>query len=317
MILRAGEGGYGEYRIPGVVHAPGGLVMCCEARSRSHDDWGKIDVLILREDGVRCVIAGGETDTVNNPTLIVDGEHVHLIYHVNYARAFHRVSRDGGRTWSEPNEITSAYREFPYEWNVCATGPGHGIRMTGGRLAVPVWLAHGNVHVGSEYRVDHFPSVAGILYSDDRGVSWHAGALVPGLPDGNETTVAELPDGRLLLNIRHRGEVRRRARAISGDGGESVADARYEDGLPDPACFGSSVRAGEDVYFVNCADERARVNLTVKRMEGENWTPVARVDELGGYADIAFDGSSLCVFYESGVNGRIEEIRLVRVPLNA
>lgn len=120
MILRAGEGGYAEYRIPGVIATPRGMLACCEARMRSGSDWGKIDILILREDGVQTFVKGKETDTMNNPTLIADGEKTHLIYHKNYARAFHRVSPDFGETWSAPNEITDAYRGFPYEWNVCA-----------------------------------------------------------------------------------------------------------------------------------------------------------------------------------------------------
>lgn len=313
MILRAGENGYGEYRIPGVVMTPKGALTCCEARARSGSDWGKIDVLILREDGARFLIAGNETDTMNNPTLIADGEKTHLIYHKNYARAYHRVSMDFGETWSEPTEITDAYRGFPYAWNVCATGPGHGIRLSGGRLVAPVWLANGRVHEGPAYVVDHHPSVAGCLLSDDGGTTWRAGTLFQGARDLNETTCAELPDGNLLFNIRHSDEPRCRALAVSADGGETAAPVRFEEALPDPRCFGSMVRAGEDVYFVNCDDPRGRVNLTVKRLDGEVWTPAFRVDDLGGYADIAWDGERLCVFYEHGEGGRILEIRLVRL----
>jgi sialidase-1 len=313
VILRAGEGGYGEYRIPGVIATPKGLVMCCEARKSPGSDWGKIDVLILREDGVRFLIEGSETDTVNNPTLIADGERTHLIYHLNYARAFHRVSRDFGVTWSEPSEITKTFREFPYEWNVCATGPGHGVRLSTGRLVAPVWFANGRVHEGSQYVADHHPSVAGTIYSDDGGATWRAGALFEGLVDGNETSCAELPNGRVLFNIRHRGEARRRALALSDDGGETSGVARYEDALPDPMCFGSMIRAGGDLYFVNCDSERGRVKLTVKKLNGDKWTPAFHVDELGGYADIAFDGERLCVFYERGACGRITELRLVRL----
>ena len=313
MKLRAGENGSGEYRIPGVIATPKGALMCCEARAHAGSDWGKIDILILREDGVRFLIAGGEADTMNNPTLIADGEKTHLIYHKNYARAFHRTSMDCGKTWSEPTEITDAYREFPYQWNVCATGPGHGIRLSTGRLVAPIWLANGRVHEGPNRVVDHFPSVAGCVYSDDRGATWRAGALFSGAKDANETSCAELPDGRILFSIRHSDEPRMRALAVSADGGETASAARFEESLPDPRCFGAMARAGEDVYFVNCDSVRGRVNLAVKRLDGETWTPAFRVDELGGYADIAWDGEKLCVFYEHGENGRILEMRLVRL----
>ncbi len=313
MKLCAGENGYAVYRIPGVIMTPKGALVCCEARADSGSDWGKIDILLLREDGVRFRMTGSETDTLNNPTLIADGETIHLIYHQNYARAFHRTSADDGETWSEPTEITQTYRDFPYEWNVCATGPGHGIRLSTGRLVAPVWLANGRVHEGPNYVVDHHPSVAGCVYSDDRGATWRAGALFAGIKDANETTCAELPDGTLLFNIRHSDEPRARALAVSRDGGETVGPIRFEPSLPDPRCFGAMVRAGEDVYFVNCADPQGRVNLTVKRRDGDKWTPAFRVDALGGYADIAWDGKKLCVFYEHGENGKILETRLVRL----
>jgi sialidase-1 len=129
--------------------------------------------------------------------------------------------------------------------------------------------------------------------------------------DANETSCAELPDKSLLFNIRHSDEPRARALAVSRDGGETVGPVRFESSLPDPRCFGSMVRAGEDVYFINCADPKGRVNLSVKRLDGEKWTLVSRVDKLGGYADLAWDGEKLCVFYEHGENGKILEMRLV------
>ncbi len=313
MILRAGDGGYAEYRIPGAIATPKGALLCCEARMASGSDWGKIDILVLREDGARFLVAGSERDTMNNPTLVADGEKTHLIYHQNYARAFHRTSLDFGATWSEPVEITEAYRAFSYEWNVCATGPGHGVRLSDGRLVVPVWLANGTVREGPNYVVDHHPSAAGCILSDDGGATWRAGALFSGVADANETSCAELPDGMLLFNIRHCGESRRRALAVSEDGGATAGSIRFEPSLPDPRCFGSMIRAGEHVYFVNCDSEAGRVNLTVKRLDGDVWTPAFRVDELGGYADIAWDGKRLLVFYEHGVNGRVLELRLVRL----
>ena len=68
-----------------------------------------------------------ESVTWNNPVLIQDGELVHLLFHKNYETAYYCFSDDDGITFSEPVEITTAFREFPWEWNVCASGPGHGI----------------------------------------------------------------------------------------------------------------------------------------------------------------------------------------------
>jgi sialidase-1 len=70
---------------------------------------------------------------------------VHLIYCINYARAYYRFSRDSGLTFSPPVGITAAFETLrpQYDWEVIATGPGHGIRLRSGRLLVPIWLSTG------------------------------------------------------------------------------------------------------------------------------------------------------------------------------
>ena len=75
---------------------------------------------------------------------------------------------DDGKTFTEPVEITSAFEAFrpSYDWKVLATGPGHGIRLSNGRLLVPVWLSSGT---GGHA---HRPSVVSVVYSDDRGRTW-------------------------------------------------------------------------------------------------------------------------------------------------
>lgn len=177
VLMRMGEGGYTEYRIPGIVEHGGEAVMCLEARANTDTDWGRIDVMILGEEGRRHLFvpkgspaAEGVTpvicegDTLNNPTLISDGGTLHLIFHVNYFHVLYTRSADGGRTWAELREITDSYRELPYDWNVSATGPGHGIKLESGRLLAPIWLAHGEVEQGEIYSVKHYPSVAGAVF---------------------------------------------------------------------------------------------------------------------------------------------------------
>ncbi len=85
---------------------------------------------------------------------------------------------------------------------MAATGPG--IRMASGRLAVAIWLANGEKR--ADGTTDCYPSVAGCIYSDDHGQTWHAGALTEGLPDASETTLAQLPDGWLLFSFCGNGQ---------------------------------------------------------------------------------------------------------------
>lgn len=196
VIFQSGAGGYREYRIPGILPLKdGALLLACEARAENRGDWGDIDIAVWRreKDGAlaQVLCAGqshlppdGSMRTYNNPVLVPDGQTVHLIYHRNYGQAFIRSSGDGGRTWGEAREITAAYREFPFAWNVCATGPGHGAAMRDGRLVAAIWLANGETDGGGLTR-RHWPSVAGCVYSADHGQTWRAGALAGGMVNGN------------------------------------------------------------------------------------------------------------------------------------
>lgn len=327
-LLKMGEG-YTEYRIPGIVEHRGEAVMCVEARANTGNDWGHIDIMIMGENGRRHLFvpkgakAGeGETNaltdgvTINNPTLISDGDTLHLIFHVNYRDVMYTRSADGGYTWAPLRDITAAYREFGFEWNVSATGPGHGIVLRDGRLIAPVWLANGKVEEGDEYRIHHQPSVAGAVYSDDGGDTWHAGALFSNfgeVTDMNETTCAELGDGSILFNIRHIGTQRCRVLGLSLDRGESCYWMQPDTSLEDPMCFGSmAVREGE-VYFTNCRSMTARVDLGVKKLANGAWEGCGIIDKVGGYSDCAFVDGKLWVLYERTVPGKgIEEIVLAK-----
>ena len=324
-------GAYTEYRIPGIVATgKGTLLVCYEGRMSTNDDWAKIDTVICRRpadaDGWQKTVVrlsesmgGTETDCLNNPTLIVDGEMVHLLFHQNYARAFHCVSDDDGQTWSAPEEITAAYREFPMTWNVCATGPGHGIALKNGRLLVPIWLANGAVQ--DDRRIAHQPSRAGAVYSDDHGKTWHAGALTEGVKDANETCVAELPDGGVLFNFRNREDDLHRRVAISRDGGATLGEISRCDSLPCPMCFGGmTVLPDGSVAYAGCRNNggitpdapRARVHAAVSVTDdaGKTWSQLAYVNPIGGYCDIAAHGDALYVLYEMTENGVISRMML-------
>ena len=343
-VFRAGDGGYAVYRIPGVVvTGKGTLLAYCEARKSSSSDWGEIDVLVRRStDGGRTwgparEVAGPPADakknpvaaaknlgrpgeiTVNNPVAIADAHTalVHFLYCVEYARCFYVRSDDDGATFSAPVEITSTFDAFrpEYDWKVLATGPGHGVRLKNGRLVVPVWLSTG---AGGHA---HRPSCVATVYSDDGGKAWRRGDVVvnhPELTNPSETAVAELGDGRLMLNIRHEGDGERkiptwRAVTVGPDGATGWGKVKLDESLPEPVCMGAllgvDTAGGRSLLFANPhnAQSRERRNLVVRRSDddGQTWRKVVTVEGgAAGYSDLAAgpDGTVYCL-YERGGGG--------------
>lgn len=344
-LFIAGDGGYVLHRIPGlVVTAKGTLLAYCEAR-KTGGDWAAIDVSLRRstdggktwEPARRLVEApkvaknpaavaqklGKEGEvTVNNPVAIADKSGaVHFVYCVEYGRCYYMRSDDDGRTFSDPVEITAALEKLrpEYDWKILATGPGHGIQLDSGRLLVPVWLSAGTG--GGAHR----PSCVATIYSDDAGKTWKAGEIVARNPEPlanpNETAAVQLPDGRVMLNIRHETKVRLRAVCVGPDGAKDWGPIEFDRELPEPVCQGSLVRwrpgaAGKDaepdlVLFSNPhnPDGSDRRNLMVKasRDSGRTW-PLARTIEAGiaGYSDLAVgpDGAIYCFYERAGADGR-------------
>ncbi|MBR6767007.1 MAG: exo-alpha-sialidase [Clostridia bacterium] len=314
-IERSGKNGYASYRIPGITAtASGALIACYEARS-SNSDWSVIDLYAKRStDGGRTwqprqlLFSGQGKNTTNNPVMIADGDRIHLLFLENYKRLFHSVSTDDGLSWSEPAEITDALDSCRDEWpwTCAATGPGHGLRLSTGRLIVPMWLASNPSSITA-----HGPSKIATLYSDDRGKSWQLSEVFEpsGSRSPNETCLAELSDGRVLLNIRsvkpEGSDITTphfRYMAVSKDGAGSWETWR-ETQLSDPACAAGMCSTPKGILFTHCSSHIARYDLTLRLSEddGKTWTDSLMYHPYGGYSDCIFNPatSTAFVIYES------------------
>lgn len=351
-IWTGGVGGYDIYRIPGlVVTAKGTVLAYCEARKGSRSDWGTIDIQLNRStdagrtfsppeiiaavDGPKQKnpvalaqnLAQPNEVTYNNPVAFAqrNGE-VTILFCLEYMRCFVIRSTDDGLTWTKPEEITAAFEPFrkSYDWKVLATGPAHGIELRTGRLVVPVWLSLGT---GGHA---HRPSVTATIYSDDQGLTWHAGDIaVPNTEEfalPNETVIVELADGRVMLNVRSEAKAHRRIVVTSPDGATGWTAPKFDSALLEPICMASILRvsrtdaAGEGrnrILFANPhnldrADgkltdgkSRDRKNIALKLSydEGLSW-PVNKLLDPGfsAYSDLALlpDGTMLCLYESSG-----------------
>ena len=333
VVYRAGTDGYHTYRIPAlIVTRKGTLLAFCEGRRGSSSDTGDIDVLVKRSSDhgrtwspARVVADLGE-DTVGNPAPVVDRRtgRIILLLTRNPGQAAERqiiastasgtrtvwisYSGDDGIAWSAPAEITASVKRP--EWTWYATGPGNGIQLRGGRLVVPC------DHNGKEERDRH----SHIIFSDDGGANWKIGGVAGA--DTNESAVAELRDGSLLLNMRSYAGRNRRAVARSRDGGLHWSEVTLDDALIEPVCQASMVaavpagkRSDGRLLFSNPADtKRVRMTVRLSPDDGKTW-PAARVIHEGpaAYSSLAvLGGGSIGLLYERGEKSPYETITFAR-----
>jgi sialidase-1 len=344
-LFEADTGGYAVYRIPGlVVTDKGTLLAYCEARKTSAGDWGAIVLLYRRStdggktwsDPKKVMDVGGGFEknpvavnlklgtfpdiAVHNPVAIADRGVVHFLYCVEYMRCFYTRSEDDGQSFSPPVEITPTFEAFKpaYDWKVIATGPGHGIKLAKtGRLVVPVWLSTGEGGHG------HRPSAVATIVSDDGGKSWTAGEIVvkhPDLVNPSESAAVELPDGRVMLNVRHESATRQRAVSVSPDGSTKWSKPAFDAALPEPVCMGSLVRWDQRILFANPhnPDGRERKNLSVHASDdgGKTWK-YRRAIEPGpsGYSDLAVgpDGWAYCLYEAGAADGKRFQVTALKL----
>ena len=351
-----GEGGYVRYRIPALlVTARGTILAFCEARRFTGKDTDQIDILVRRShDGgttfsAPTVVATEHDRVTGNPAPVVDRStgRIWLAFcrnridgdewAISAGEAPRTVwmtgSGDDGRTWCEPVEITAAVKRP--EWGWYATGPCHGVQLSGGRLAIPC-----NHRVLKHRHMQQDPDHSHVIYSDDHGATWALGGIAD--EGTNESTLLEASGGMLYLNSRNRHPLAHgaqgghyRAVSWSADAGETFGPMVHDAALPEPICqasvcrLTSAGRAGgraderNRVLFSNptgIADgKRARRDMTVRLSYDECRTwPAARVLHAGpaAYSDLCVTGDgTICCLYERGEAEPHQTVTLSRFNL--
>lgn len=341
-LFKSGTEGYECFRIPALVTTTQGTLLAfAEGRKKGCSDTGDIDLVLKRSED------NGQTwselkviwdDTVNvcgNPAPVVDASTgtIHLLSTWNLGsdherdiisgqsedtrRVYVMRSSDEGLSWSEAIEITSSVKQENWTWY--ATGPCHGIQLRNGPAKGRLLIPCDHIEAGTFKYYSH------TIYSDDQGKSWQLGGTTP-QDQVNECALAELSDGRIMLNMRNYDRKQKsRKISISKDEGRNWGDIYPDKTLIEPICQASLLSVfSEDgarpaLYFLNPAHEKKRQNLTLRTSldEGDSWTESQVLHEgPGAYSDLTLMGNGkLACLFEAGESSPYEGIVFRVVPL--
>lgn len=338
-VRQAGDDGSAAYRIPGLVTSNRGTLLgVYDIRYNSSVDLQeKVDIGVSRStdkgqtwEPMRIAMTFGETgglphaqNGVGDPSILVDKK-TNTIWIVaawthgmGNGRAWNNSmpgmtpdetaqlmlvkSEDDGKTWSQPINITSQVKNP--SWYFLLQGPGRGISMQDGTLVFPIQFIDST----------RIPN-AGIMYSKDRGKTWHLHNLAR--TNTTEAQVAEIEPGTLMLNMRdNRGGSR--AVAITKDLGKTWTEhPSSRKALQEPVCMASllKVEAKDNItgkpllLFSNPNTTRGRHHITIKASldNGLTWSPSQQVlldeGESWGYSCLTLiDKGTIGILYESSV----------------
>ncbi|MGC9544925.1 sialidase family protein, partial [Streptomyces sp. UG1] len=320
-------------------------------------DSGDIDVVLRRSLDGGCtwgpvtVVAAGDGDTRGNPAPVVDPVTGAVVLVTCYnsgevteaqimrgqataeqsRRVFVQRSTDDGRRFSPPRDVTSAVK--PPHWRWYATGPGHALALTrgrhAGRLVVPsnhsTAPAQGSSDTGQEPK--YYGAHA--IYSDDGGRTWRTGFVddtYDGHSNANESTAAELPDGRLYFNSRdqHGTSAGNRLDSVSSDGGQTLERPyTIQPSLNDVPTVEASVLQlpgpGAPLLFCGPSVPTARQSMAIWRSTdgGATFTKTLTLSERrAAYSDLVrLDRRTVGILYETGESGTYETIEFRRLPV--
>ncbi len=294
-VLDAGDYGSVSYRIPAIVSLPDGTLITTTDRRKNNDrDLPEdIDVIVQRsEDGgiswsePYCLAEGKGTGkgfgdaallvTVSGDVLCAynGGAGIWASTIDNPQRNYICRSSDGGKTWSEPEDVTfrfwgpDADNAKCHSFHSAFFASGNGLRLKKGRYAGRIMFVTA-VHSLKLNRFDNY-----VFYSDDEGLTWKVSECA--YTGGDEAKVVELPDGKLLMSVRRQGE---RGFNISEDGGASWGEQGVWPQICVNACDGDIISLGDSLLLQSVPNSMKRKNVSVfvSRDNGKTWPYVKTI----------------------------------------
>lgn len=283
-LFNAGEvEGVNCYRIPAIVTATNGdIIAAIDERVPNCGDlkFSKdINIVIRRSSdngkswsAIETVVDLPYGQSASDPSMIVDKETNEIFLFYNYMDVenekdvyYFQVVRsaDNGKTWTEPEDITSQIAKKEWHNDFKFITSGRGIQTRSGKLLHTMVNLKNGLH---------------LFASDDHGTSWYL--IDTPIKPADESKVIELADGSWMINARVNGAGMRYVHLSSDEGKTWTTSPAPE--LIDPSCNASIIRysAIEDghkknrLLFSNAKMEKGRENMTVRISydEGETWS---------------------------------------------
>lgn len=344
-IFQNGHDGYNCYRIPAIVQTKKGTLLAfAEARKKSCSDTGDIDLVLKRSTdggktwGTMIKIWDDGNNVCGNPAPIVDETTGRIVLVSTWNRGddhekeilagtskdTRRVyvlhSEDDGLSWTNAREITPSVKKDNWTWY--ATGPCHGIQLQGKKYKNRLVVSSNHMVAGT------MTYHSQVIYSDDSGETWYLGGVVTE-HGGNESSVVELKNGDLILNMRnYNREVNKtRSYAISKDGGKSFGKMLYAPELIEPRCQANILNATrkgkltENLLFSNPAstDKREKMTVRLSGNSGKTWKSSLLIyDGPSAYSDmVMINDNQIGLYYEYGEKNPYEKMGFAIIPLSA
>ncbi len=313
-VFSAGEGNpYASIRIPALITIDKGKLMAFAEGRYSNADQGQNDIIMSYSvNGGKTwsktkVIAKANGATFNNPCPVYDAASKTItVVFQRYPEGVHErdanipegwedkrcirnfmiQSKNGGTSWSKPVDITSTTKR-PTGVTIMASGPNAGVQLTTGphkgRLLIPM-----NEGPFGQWTISS-------IYSDDAGKSWKIGQATNNMTGQvNETSIAELDNGGVVMVARRWGNANCKRIVWSEDGGETwgtVEEARdlfcdntqnslLSYSLASEPQYGSKSRL---LFSGASASRRIDGQVALSYDNGKTW-PVKKILGKGGFA---------------------------------
>ena len=265
--------------------------VCTKTSTDGGRTWGALVVIANCTMQPTPVVIPPEAGTSQPPTIVLHGNRCPAST-VRPSGNVQIVSRDGGKTWSQPEDLL---RFLGPDVDGADVGPGVGLRLDSDHPVAPgrlLFIGHRGAYVHDF-----------VWYSDDDAATWKVSdtSTFAGMDEAQLVQVPAhaaaalgAPAGAVMANMRSdhlNKSCDCRAFAISTDGGASFSDVQWDSALISPVCQATIISGaspsgnGSALYFANPASKSQRAQGTVRAsFNGAASWPEARLIASSAFA---------------------------------